>query len=354
MKTEKKPPRKSVPLPALERLYVIDREIASKKYPNTNDLVECLKQAEAFGECKGVSIATVSRDLEFMRDRLKAPIEYDAYERGYYYTEKTFRLPGVFASADDFVALGMAKSILSLYRGTPFYNAANHLLDTIMTPMTGSPAISGKANKNQDWLENRIVVPKIASAKVDPIVWEIVVGGLKRNRVIIFDYRGTWDAEYRKRQVRPYQLLFDSGVWYLYGFAEERKATRIFSLSRIANAKLADNAFTLPANFRYADFTGDSYFGVFIGQEKRRYAVDCYGEAVIFATERQWAANQKITEIGDDGIRIEFTSTQYDKVLKWVLSCGCNAVPREPEKLVGDWKDHVKEMAKLVRKRLAT
>jgi len=27
----------------------------------------------------------------------------------------------------------------------------------------------------------------------------------------------------KKRRVYPYQLLFDSGVWYLYGFAEERQ-----------------------------------------------------------------------------------------------------------------------------------
>jgi len=348
MKTEKKTPRKSVPLPALERLYIIDREIASGKYPNTNDLVESLERAEASGECKSVSIATVSRDLEFMRDRLKAPIEYDAYKRGYYYSENTFRLPGVFASAEDFMALGMAKSILSLYRDTPFYDASNHLLETIMTPMTsaGTPAASGG---DRDWLENRIVVPKIASAKLDPLVWKTLVVSLKGNRVITFDYRGTWDAEYQRRRVRPYQLLFDSGVWYLYGFAEERKATRIFSLSRMANAERTTSAFVLPANFRYAEFTGDSYFGVFIGQEKRRFAVDCYGEAVIFASERQWAANQKITEI-DGGVRIEFTSTQYDKVLKWVLSCGCNAVPRMPEKLLDDWKLHVRKMGKLARK----
>jgi len=91
---EKKPARKSLPLPALERLYVIDREIASGKYPNTNDLVECLKQAS--GECKPASNTTVGRDIAFMKDRLKAPIEYDTFKRGFYYTEKGFRLPGIF------------------------------------------------------------------------------------------------------------------------------------------------------------------------------------------------------------------------------------------------------------------
>ena len=91
-----KPSRKTLPLSALERLYVIDREIASGKYPNTNDLVECLIHAS--GECKPASIATVGRDIQFMRDRLGAPIEYDSFKRGFYYTQKGFRLPGIFTS----------------------------------------------------------------------------------------------------------------------------------------------------------------------------------------------------------------------------------------------------------------
>ena len=329
-----------MPLPALERLYVIDREIASGRCPNTKGLVECLKRAS--GECGEASVATVSRDIAFMRDRLRAPIEYDALRRGYRYTQKTFRLQGAFTSADDLVALGMAKSILSLYRDTPFYEASNHLLETIMTPMASGAAAGGSA----DWTENRIVVPRIASARVDPEVWEAVVAGLKGNRVVVFGYRGTLDPEYLERRVRPYQLLFDSGVWYLFGFSEERNATRIFSLSRMADARRTDRAFVLPENFRYADSAGDSYFGVFIGLEKTRFAVECRGEAAVFATERQWAADQKNAGI-DGGVKMEFTSSQYDKVLRWVLSCGRDALPLEPARLVADWKMHVKEMRKL-------
>jgi predicted DNA-binding transcriptional regulator YafY len=191
------------------------------------------------------------------------------------------------------------------------------------------------------------VVPPVASAKVKPDLWKIIVNSLKENRIITFDYRGALDEEYQNRRVRPYQLLFDSGVWYLYGFAEERKAVRIFSLSRIKNAVLTKDGFSLPVKFSYNDLAGDSYFGVFIGQQKESYAIDCYEEAIVFADERQWAADQKITENGD-GITIEFTSTQYNKVLKWVLSCGCCVVPKKPGKLVDDWTWHIQEMRKLM------
>jgi predicted DNA-binding transcriptional regulator YafY len=331
MKTGKKPSRVTLPKTALPRIYRIDAKIASGEYPNSDDLADLCE----------TSVSTISRDIEFMREQLLAPVEYDPLNRGYHYTKERYRLPAGFTSADDLLALGMAKSILSLYRETPLYEASSHLLESITTPLA--------SDGNCDWLENRIVVPPVASAKVDGAIWEIIVKGLKENRIVTFDYRGTWDDEFQNRKVRPYQLLFDSGVWYLYGFSEERKATRIFSLPRIKNARITKEVFSLPRNCNYADFTGGSYFGVFIGLEKRQFVINCYEEAAIYATDRQWAADQKITDI-DGGIKMEFTSTQYDKVLKWVLSCGYNAVPVKPQKLVSDWKWHIREMRKLAGK----
>jgi len=329
MKTEKKTTRKSMPRTGLPRIYRIEKEIASGKYPNSDGLARMLE----------TSISTISRDIEFMRDQLGAPIEYDALNRGYYFTEKTFRLPASFTNAEDLLALCMARNIFSLYKDTPLYEASHQLLESITTPIA--------ADGNNDWLENRITVPPIASAKVKSEIWDIIIKGLKENRIITFDYKGTWDADYKKRKVHSYQLLFDSGVWYLYGFSEERKAVRIFSLSKMKNAQLTRDVFNLPKNYKYADFSGDSYFGVFIGQEKQRFVVDIFEDSISFVEERQWAADQKITE-KDDHITIEFTSTQYDKVFHWVLSCGCNAVPKFPKKLVNHWKRHIIEMKKMV------
>jgi len=318
-----------MPKTGLPRIYRIDAEIASGKYPNSDDLARMCE----------TSISTISRDIEFMRDQLLAPIEYDTSKRGYHYTKKLYRLPAGFTSAEDLLALGMAKSILSLYRETPLFEASSHLLESLIAPIA--------SEGSKDWFENRIVVPKIASAKVRREIWEIVIAGLKGNRVITFDYLGTWDEDYQNRRVRPYQLLFDSGVWYLYGFAEERKAIRIFSITRMENAALTKDVFSLPDNFSYNEKAGDSYFGVFIGLEKHKFAIDCFADAAVFVAERQWAGDQKLKEI-DDGVTIEFTSTQYDKVLKWVLSCGCAAVPRKPQKLVEDWRWHIQKMRKLV------
>jgi len=329
MKKNKKQTRKSMPRTGLPRLYQIDKEIACGRFPNSDDLADMCE----------TSVSTISRDIEFMRSQLLAPIEYDAFNRGYYYTKKTFRLPAGFTTAEDLLALNMAKSIFSLYKKTPLSEASKNLMESILTPI--------ESEGNTDWLEKRIMVPQIASAKIDNTVWDNIVSGLKKNKIINFYYLGTWDEEEQFRRVHPYQLLFDSGVWYLYGYSEERKATRIFSISRITNTRVTNDSFALPKNYCYTDLSGDSFFGVYIGQEKTQFSIDCFEHAIIYASERQWAADQKITDI-DGGIRIEFTSTQYHKVLKWVLSCGCCAIPNKPKKLVNEWKYHIKEMKKLL------
>jgi predicted DNA-binding transcriptional regulator YafY len=331
MKTEKKPIRSSLPKTALPRILFIDREIAAGKYPSSEELA---------GKYE-TSISSIGRDIAFMKYSLDAPIEYCAKHRGFYYSIPYYRIPAGFSGAEDLLALGMAKNIFSLYRNTPLYEAAKNLLECITAPLA--------AEGNERWYETRIVVPPVPSAAITEEIWNPITTGLKENRVLTFDYQGIWGGGYSRRRVRPYQLLFDTGVWYLYGFSEERKAIRIFSLPRIKNLALSNDHFTLPKNFDYRSGNGDSFFGVFAGQEKFQFCIGFYDESAMWVQERKWAMDQEIEET-DDGVVMTFTSTQYGKVLEWVLSRGCTAKPFAPKNLVNDWTRHIREMIKLAKK----
>jgi predicted DNA-binding transcriptional regulator YafY len=316
--------------PMLSRIYFIDRKIASGTYPNTRQLAE---EYEA-------GTATISRDIEFLRDRIGAPIEYDSHHRGYYYSDKNYRLPAAFSRPEDMLALGMAKNLITLYRGTPLYPASRELLDSIIAPL----AVKGRPGK--PWYEDRIVVPPVAAAPVSAHVWDTITEGLRENRAITFTYLGLNDEKYIPRRVRPYQLLFDNGLWFLYGYAEERGAPRIFSLPRIKKPVLTGDFFTLPADFDYRKNNGDSRFGIFAGGKKQQYRIALYEEAIPWAMDRQWAADQRI-ETKDGQCTLSFSSAQLNRVLEWVLSQGCAAKPLEPKELVDAWKNNVREMGKM-------
>ena len=322
--------RKSLPKPALPRIYFIDKEIASGKYPNTRTLAKAYE----------TGTATISRDIEFMRDRLNAPIEYDFTQKGYYYAEKSFRLPAAFYSADEVLAFGMAKSLLSLYRNTPIYSAASQFMDSITAPL-------GKT-ENPNWHEDRIVVPPVPSVVFQPEVWHNICQGLANNQVITFEYRYTWNVPYSPRRVRPYQLLFDNGAWYLYAYSEEGKGTRMYSLSRIRNISLTEETFVFPASADYRIRFDDSFFGAYSSEKKQRFRIAFFNDGAMRIQERRWAENQRIEET-KDGVILSFTSAQYGKVLELVLSNGRDALPLEPDELVRDWEENLRDMQKRAR-----
>jgi hypothetical protein len=78
--------RAAFPKIVLPRIYFIDQEIASGKFPSTAELA---KKYET-------SVSTISRDIAFMKEKLNASIEYKALRRGYYFSEPHYRIPAGF------------------------------------------------------------------------------------------------------------------------------------------------------------------------------------------------------------------------------------------------------------------
>ena len=69
----------------LERLVFIHHCFQQGRYMNKNQLQD--EMMRHFGLAK-LGISTITRDIEFLRDRFNAPIEYDFFHKGYYYTEE--------------------------------------------------------------------------------------------------------------------------------------------------------------------------------------------------------------------------------------------------------------------------
>src|SRR5205085_5932303 len=66
------------------------------------------------------STKSIHRDIEFMRDRLELPLEYDVRRNGYYYTQEVSSFPTLQISEGELFALLVAEKALQQYRGTTF------------------------------------------------------------------------------------------------------------------------------------------------------------------------------------------------------------------------------------------
>jgi len=201
--------------------------------------------------------------------------------------------------------------------------------------------------ENSNWYEERIIVPPVPAVQFSPEVWNIACEALQKNRVLRFEYRSTWTSGYTPRRVRPYQLLFDNGAWYLYAYSTEGRGMRMYSLPRIRNISLEDESFAFQASDDYRVRIDGSYFGAYSSEKKRRFRIAFFNDGAMRIKERLWAADQRIKETRD-GVILSFSSSQYGKVLELVLANGRDALPLEPAELVKDWQDNILDMRKRV------
>src|SRR3970040_2414508 len=91
----------------LERFYKIDQLLKERKAVSFSTLCSSL----------GVSRATLKRDLEYMRERFNAPIEWDREANGYRFgrprTGPRYELPGLWFSAGEAYALLSMHTLLA-------------------------------------------------------------------------------------------------------------------------------------------------------------------------------------------------------------------------------------------------
>ncbi len=82
-----------------ERFHLIDQMLNSARVVTRQQFLDALE----------VSPATFKRDLEYLRDRLGAPIVWDRERRGYCYQQETndqqFQLPGLWFNSSEIHAL---------------------------------------------------------------------------------------------------------------------------------------------------------------------------------------------------------------------------------------------------------
>ena len=316
----------------LERLSKIHAKIKSGCYPNTKQL--------AFDN--EVSVPTISRDIEFLRDRFGAPICYDAAQRGYYY-EEDFEMPLNMISSKDVLFLSLVKQLMTQYEGSPIYNEISSIIDFL----TDSQGV-GKS----DFLK-RVAAPPLPKVIVNEDAWNIVIECLKENTIIKFDYNGRWNTSTTHRMLRPYQILLQDGLYFVFGYDENadngKGGERLFNLSRMKNIVNTKKTFELPNDFEFTSRCGGGRFGAFKDKKTIHYEIDFYDDARQFVKDCVWADDQKFIDYDEDSTTtIKFSSSQSLKVLEWVLSQGANARPIAPVEFVERWKKEIRALAKVL------
>lgn len=154
----------------LERFFWFDAEVRKGRYPNASTLAQRFE----------LSSKTAQRSIEYFRDRMQVPAEYEVARKGYYYRQ-AYELPMLQLSESELLALLVSKKLLSDAAAGPLGEEISHLARKL-----GSIIASGLpgAVKPEDAFSFRWN----GSSPSDPIHFQLVSTALLQSRPLSLCY----------------------------------------------------------------------------------------------------------------------------------------------------------------------
>lgn len=316
--------------PPLERMMKLHHELQARRFPN------CRKLAEAME----VSTKTVQRDIDFMRDRLGLPIEYDQIHFGFYYTEPVASFPSIEVSEGEIVALLVAQKALAQYRGTPFEKPLAAAFQKI------TDGLKEKVSFNIGGVDAAISFRGIGTTVADLDLFETVSKAVLRSCEMEFEYKKLGSAKFEARRVQPYHLGCVENQWYLFAFDLVRGQLRTFVLARMRKVRNTNLKFRRPDEFSIEKHLSGS-FGVFKGRGRHRVRIRFDSFAAQLVAERHWHSSQKMRTLDDSRLELQMELGSLEEIERWVLGWGSHAEAMEPKEL----RDNIAAQAAVVAAR---
>jgi predicted DNA-binding transcriptional regulator YafY len=276
-----------------------------------------------------VSLATFKRDLEYLRDRLEAPIVWDAEQGGYRFEQTAgaprYALPGLWFNADEIHALLAMHALIA--------GIGEHVLDSAVAPVLGrvEKLLEGGPH-SADEVKRRIrVISPGHRALEHDFFGQVSQAVLQRQRLHIRYYaRGA--GETSERDVSPQRLVHYRENWYLDAWCHLRKGIRSFAVEEIQAVKvLAEPAKEVP-DAELDRALGSSY-GIFSGEATQTAKLRFTPERARWVKREIWHPAQKAS---------------FDKQGRYILELPYS----DDRELVMDILRHVPEVEVLAPKSL--
>ena len=303
-----------------ERFYKIDQLL--------NDMT--VVPLATFLEDLGVSLATFKRDLEYMRDRLNAPIQWDRENSGYRYIQPdplapTFALPGLWFNSGEVHALLTMQQLLS--------NLEPGLLAGHIKPLQARlNALLESQDHSAVEVETRFRIVHAARRKVTHQYFEVVASAtLGRKRLKIRHYsRET--AKETERTISPQQLVYYRDNWYVDSWCHLRDGIRSFAIDAIHYAEILGEKAKEVSKPRLKEVL-ESGYGIFSGQSVIWARLRFSPERARWVANEQWHSQQKGKFESDGSYLLEIPYSDDRELLMDILRHGSEVEVIAPEKL---------------------
>ena len=315
-----------------ERLYKIEQMLRNRKVVPIQDFLKVL----------GVSPATFKRDIEYLRNRLNAPIPWDRERRGYRLYDPdpnapSHELPGLWFNSAETHALLIF----------------HHLLDNLQ-PGLLAPHIKPLQDRIQKLLEKddhsfeevtrRIRVLPLAARHTDVAHFQTIAHALlARRRLRIVHYNRQRNEE-TDREVSPQRLAHYRDNWYLDAWDHGKKALRSFAVDSIRKAVPTDKKARTISDKTLDTELGSGY-GIFAGRKTQWAKLRFSPERARWVAQEQWHPKQNGRFDEDGYYLLEIPYSDDRELLMDILKYGPDVEVLRPAAL----RDKVRKQLEIAR-----
>ncbi len=312
-----------------DRIYRIHELLRNARHP---------VPMRTFMEELEASRNTITRDFEYLRDVLGAPIEYCREHNGHRYVPQApvFELPGFWMNPSELYALLACEQLLE--------NVQPGLISNRLAPLKERIRhLLGESGHGAERISERIQIQPIQARHSAHQTFDPVAEATLSGKQLTFHYAARSGTGSKLRKVHPQKLLHYRSNWYLLAQCSQANALRLFSLDRITEPDINDAEAKMLAVEELNTFTSSS-FGIFGGDPKGTAHLRFSDHSAQWVADETWHAEQ-MGEWRDDGYHLKVPYSDEREIAMEVLRYGPDVEVLGPPELREEVVLRIRKMA---------
>jgi len=303
-----------------ERFYRIDQLLQARPVVPIREFLDEL----------GVSLATFKRDLEYMRDRLNAPIVWDRDANGYRFEQAQgagarYELPGLWFNP------GEAQALLTM----------EHLIEGLEPSLLGPhleplkarlTALLSTGDHAAEEVRKRIRVIPFGTRRHEPKHFALVASAVLGRKRVRIDYFNRTRNETTQREVSPQRLVHYRANWYLDAWCHLRNDIRSFALDAIRSAEPVDTRAKDVPDARLDEVLASGY-GIFSGDKVQWAVLRFTPERARWVADEVWHSKQRGRIEADGSYVLELPYSREPELVMDLLRHGAGVEVLAPPEL---------------------
>ena len=303
-----------------ERIFKIEQLLAARGTVSFGDLLAELE----------VSRATLKRDLEYLRSRMKTPIVYDRDANGYRIGRKRgeperIEFPGLWFNASEAAALLTMQHLLDELQPGVLRRHIEPLKDRLKSLLES-------ADHPYADIERRVRILHVGRRAPQLRFFEVVAAALLDRRRLAITYYSRGRDETTTRSVSPQRLVCYRESWYLDAWCHLRNDLRSFAVDGIRQAQMLDEHAKECADSRLDKVLAAGY-GIFSGRAPSRARLRFTPARARWVAAEQWHPQQRASFERDGSYVLEFPYGDDRELVGDILRHGAEVEVLAPQAL---------------------